>query len=188
MESRSAESPSTETPSTESPSTESPSTESPSTESPSTESPSTESPSTESLNAEGPSSEGPSRESPGREDLGLEVSQTGPAGSWVPQACTLPAAQQPLRRAEFDRLFTEAVRAAERASPTRLWLDLDARPQVAARAAELVVTETQCCSFFTFVLTAADGRLSLEISVPPAQASVLDALASHLTEIRSAAR
>jgi hypothetical protein len=156
-------------------------------ETPSTESPSTESPSTESPDAEGSGLEGPSRENPGREDPGLEVSQNGPAGSWVPQACTLPAAQQPLRRAEFDGLFTEAVRAAERTSPTRLWLDLDARPQVAARAAELAVTESQCCSFFTFVLTAADGRLSLEISVPPAQASVLDALARRVTEVRSAA-
>jgi hypothetical protein len=117
----------------------------------------------------------------------MEMSQLDPAGSWVPEACTLPAAQRPLRQAEFDALFTGAVCGVERAGPTRLRLDLHARPQIAARAAELAVAETQCCSFFTFVLTAANGRLALEISVPPPQASVLDALARHVTRARSAA-
>jgi hypothetical protein len=116
----------------------------------------------------------------------MEMSQLDPAGSRVPQACTLPAAQRPLRQAEFDALFG-AVRGVERAGPTRLRLDLQARPQVAARAAELAAAETQCCSFFTFVLTVADGRLALEISVPPPQAGLLDALARQVTRARSAA-
>jgi hypothetical protein len=106
----------------------------------------------------------------------MELSQTGPPG-WVPQACTLPSAEQPLRVAEFDGLFTDAVRSVERAGPGRLRLGLAATPQTAGRAAELVARETACCSFFTFTLTAAAGELALEIMVPPQRAGILDALA-----------
>lgn len=113
----------------------------------------------------------------------MESSPGDRAGSWIPASCTLPAAQQPLRRAEFDAVFAE-VQSVERPGPARLRLDLDSRPAVAARVAELAAAETQCCSFFTFVLTAADRRLTLEISVPSAQAGLLDALANHVTEIR----
>jgi len=31
--------------------------------------------------------------------------------AWVPAACTLPTAEQPLRPAEFDALFTSAATA-----------------------------------------------------------------------------
>lgn len=62
--------------------------------------------------------------------------------------------------------------------PSRLHLDLRPGPQVAARAAELAAAETECCSFFTFTLTAAIGALALDITVPTAHTAVLDALAS----------
>ena len=65
----------------------------------------------------------------------------------------------------------------ERVEPARLRLDLRASPQVAGRAAELVTAETACCSFFTFTLTASDGRLVLDIAVPATHVDVLDALA-----------
>jgi len=68
-------------------------------------------------------------------------------GSWVPQACTLPTAERPVRVAEFDRLFTDAVRTADRLSATRLALELDPTPEVAAQTAGLVTRETACCSF-----------------------------------------
>jgi hypothetical protein len=116
----------------------------------------------------------------------MELSEIGPAGSWAPQACTLPSPQRPQRQAEFDALFTADVRGIERAAATRLRLDLQASPPTAARAAELAVAETGCCSFFTFALTASAGRLILEITVPPSQVGVLDALASHVAEVRSA--
>ncbi len=109
--------------------------------------------------------------------MGLNENDLGPA--WVPQACTLPAAQRPLRAAEFDGLFTEAVGGIERVGPTRLRLELQARPQVAGRAAELVTAETECCSFFTFALTATGGRLDLEVSVPASHIGVLDGLAGQ---------
>ncbi|HXT90786.1 MAG TPA: hypothetical protein VN714_16150 [Trebonia sp.] len=101
--------------------------------------------------------------------------------AWVPQACTLPTAEQPLRVAEFDEVFARSVRGAERAGQTRLRLDLD--PGVAGRIAELTVAETGCCSFFTFTLTVAAGSLLLEVAVPPASTGVLDALAARVAEL-----
>ncbi|MGW5055081.1 hypothetical protein [Actinokineospora sp. NPDC004072] len=99
--------------------------------------------------------------------------------NWAPAACTLPTAEQPLRVAEFDGLFAEALRGLERTGPTGLRIALEATPEVAARAAELVVRESQCCSFFTFTLTAASGELALAIGVPDQHADVLDAIAAR---------
>jgi hypothetical protein len=101
------------------------------------------------------------------------------AGAWATQACTLPTADRALRGAEFDGLFAAGVRGIDRVEPTRLRLELQPSREVAGRAAELTVAETDCCSFFTFALTAASGRLLLEITVPPAHAGVLDALADR---------
>lgn len=42
--------------------------------------------------------------------------------TWVPQSCTLPTVEQPLRVAEFDALFATAVRSAERLRRTELWM------------------------------------------------------------------
>jgi len=100
--------------------------------------------------------------------------------AWVPHACTLPAAQRLLRVAEFDEVFTRAVRGAERAGQSRLRLDLDPGPGVAGRIAELAAAETGCCSFFTFTLTVADGSLLLDVTVPPSSIEVLDALAARV--------
>jgi hypothetical protein len=107
--------------------------------------------------------------------------------AWVPQACTLPTSQLPLRVAEFDGLFTDAVRGIERIGPTRLRLELEASPQVAGRAAKLVAAETECCSFFTFTLTATGGALALEVSVPEPQIGVLDGLADRAAAAASGA-
>lgn len=101
----------------------------------------------------------------------------------MPPACTLPAAEQPLRIAEFDEVFSRAVRGAERAGPSRLRLNLDPVPTTAGRVAELAAAETGCCSFFTFTITVADGRLTLEVTVPPAHIRVLDALAARGAEL-----
>ena len=100
-------------------------------------------------------------------------------GSWVPQACSLPTAEQPLRLAEFDELFASAVRGMERVDPLRVRLDLRPEPEVAARAADLVVRETACCSFFSFALGATGGQLALDITVPAGHVDVLDALAAR---------
>jgi hypothetical protein len=104
--------------------------------------------------------------------------------SWAPQSCKLPTAERPLRVAEFDRLFIDAVRGADRASPTRLRLDLEPSADNAEWAAGLVVRETACCSFFTFTLTATGGALELEVAVPESHVEVLDALAER-AEVRA---
>jgi len=96
--------------------------------------------------------------------------------SWVPESCTLPSVEQPVRLAEFDAFFAETVRLADRLGPDRLRLVLDAAPQTAARAADLMVRETDCCSFFTFSLIVTGGEVVLEVQVPPGQSVVLDAL------------
>jgi hypothetical protein len=109
----------------------------------------------------------------------MELSEIDPGGSWATQACSLPTSERPRRAAEFDGLFAEAVRGVERTGPARLRLDLQPSPQVAGRAAQLAAAETRCCSFFTFVLTVADGRLLLDVTVPEQHTAVLDALAGH---------
>jgi hypothetical protein len=97
----------------------------------------------------------------------------------ITDACTLPTAEQPVRLAEFDDLFATAVRGVHRTSPTSVRLQLRPEPAVAARAADLVVRETQCCSFFTFTMAASGGQLSLEATVPAQYADVLEALAAR---------
>jgi hypothetical protein len=100
-----------------------------------------------------------------------------PASSWAPADCTLPTAERPLRAAEFAGLVREAVTGMERLDTGRLRLTLRRDRSVAARAAELAAAETECCSFFTFALTIANDSLVLDVTVPPARAAILDALA-----------
>lgn len=97
---------------------------------------------------------------------------------WVPQACTLPTVEQPLRRAEFDELCAGA-RKVSRRDETTVVLELEPTPEVAARAAELAMREVGCCSFFTFDVRLATETVSLAIGVVPAQVAVLDAIAER---------
>ncbi|CAL9449077.1 hypothetical protein SUDANB95_02392 [Actinosynnema sp. ALI-1.44] len=102
--------------------------------------------------------------------------------SWTPlpaDACALPTAEQPLREREFDDLFAGALRSVTRVGPTTVRLSLTPEPQVAARAADLAVRETTCCSFFTFALEVTGDGLSLDITVPPGRQAVLEALAAR---------
>ena len=94
-----------------------------------------------------------------------------------PQACTLTTVERPLRRAEFDRLFAEALRAQERLSPTVLQWTLD--PTAERTVQDLTERETACCSFFTFDFTVAGNTLQVKVEVPPAQIEVLEALAAR---------
>jgi hypothetical protein len=109
--------------------------------------------------------------------MATNQAETGP--DWVPEACTLPVAERPLRLAGFDALFAEAATGLERVDAGRLRLVLKADPRTAGRAAELAARETGCCSFFTFVLTATGGALTLEVVVPERHVAVLDSLADR---------
>lgn len=103
---------------------------------------------------------------------GYGVTVVGMTNGWAPRACTLPTAERPVREAEFADLIAGA--AVERVGPTGLRLRL--APEVAARAAALMVKETACCSFFTFALVADGSGVTLTITVPAAHSAVLDAL------------
>ncbi|MEV2237579.1 hypothetical protein [Micromonospora sp. NPDC049891] len=116
-------------------------------------------------------------------DQDISTGETGAA--WVPEACTLPTAERPLRLAEFDRFFDEAVRAAERVSARHLRLRLDSAAQVEETARDLTARESSCCSFFTFDLSRSDpDSLTLDVRVPAAQVDVLDALADRAAAVR----
>ncbi|MDT5209168.1 MAG: hypothetical protein QOF67_1583 [Mycobacterium sp.] len=97
---------------------------------------------------------------------------------WVPEACTLPTTERPLRVAEFDDLFTFVVRA-DRREPQRL--DLVLRRIVEAPARDLAQRESRCCSFFTFEFEAVGDDLVMRIGVPPEHVAVLDAIEAHVT-------
>ncbi|MFG1623703.1 hypothetical protein [Kribbella sp. NPDC049227] len=99
--------------------------------------------------------------------------------AWAPAACTLPTAEQPLRVAEFDQLFADHLRSANRLDPRTLDLTLAAEARDAT--ADLTARESECCSFFAFTLTdTTDGQFHLQIGVPPTQVAVLDGLADRL--------
>ncbi|MGW4248272.1 hypothetical protein [Nocardia sp. NPDC004722] len=106
----------------------------------------------------------------------MEITE-GPV-EWVPDACTLPTADQPLRVAEFDRFFAEAVRGVERPDRTRLELIIDTGAE--SRGRELAARETECCSFFTFSFEGTGDGSMMCIDVPAAYVEVLDALEVRL--------
>lgn len=97
---------------------------------------------------------------------------------WVPTACTLPTAEQPLRRAEFDELFRTAVQRSIRIRPTRL--DVVLSPHSEASARDLAERETACCSFFRFDFDHAEDGLVMRIGVPDDHIDVLDALEARI--------
>jgi hypothetical protein len=100
--------------------------------------------------------------------------------SWVPDSCTLPTVEQPLRVAELEQLMTTQLLAGVRVTPTHLRLSLIPGPEVAARAAELAARESECCEFFTFTLRLARHEVTLDVLVPEAQVDVLSALQGQL--------
>jgi hypothetical protein len=89
---------------------------------------------------------------------------------WVPDACTLPTAERPLRTAAFDALFRDGLLSQARISATTLRWELD--PAAVPEARRLAALESACCSFFAFDF---DGS-GVDVTVPPDRAGVLDAL------------
>ena len=95
----------------------------------------------------------------------------------MPEACTLPMVDQPLRLSEFDDLFATSLRGLSRVSPTLLrWL---VDPTAEETVRDLTARETECCSFFTFSFSSVDNVLIIDVEVPPTQVAVLDALATR---------
>jgi hypothetical protein len=101
----------------------------------------------------------------------------------IPDACTLPTAERPLRLAEFDALFATAVRQVDTVGPTRARMRLTGKAGLAATVRDLTARETGCCSFFTFTVTPepadAGEALTLDVEVPQRYADVLASLAER---------
>ena len=99
---------------------------------------------------------------------------------WVPEACTLPTVERPLRLAEFDDLFATALISQQRVAPTRLRWQLN--PAAQQRAQDLAARESSCCSFFSFAFAVTGNELQVDLDVPAEQVAVLDALAGRAAE------
>jgi hypothetical protein len=93
----------------------------------------------------------------------------------ISEFCTLHTAEQTFRVAEFDQLFANHLRRADRVDAQTLDLTLD--PESRATVEDLTARETECCSFFTFTLSGTT-ELHLRITVPPTQTAVLDGFPS----------
>ena len=107
----------------------------------------------------------------------IVAGMTGDDQAWVPEACTLPTVERPLRLAEFDDLFATALLEQQRLSPTQLMWRLDRAAETVAR--DLTARESSCCSFFSFTFVPDEGAARLDVQVPAAQVEVLDALADR---------
>lgn len=95
----------------------------------------------------------------------------------IPDACTLPTAEQPLRIDEFDEFFRK-VRDARRTAPTRLDLLIPKSAEPQARS--LAARESQCCTFFAFTFHDQCEDVVMRIDVPATQIQVLDAITARL--------
>src|SRR5689334_7657995 len=73
-------------------------------------------------------------------------------------ACTLPTVERPVRLAEFDALFADAVRSVRREAG-QLRLHLTGPEGLRERVRDLAERETACCSFFSFVITGTSDDL-----------------------------
>ncbi|WP_217212925.1 hypothetical protein [Streptomyces sp. AC550_RSS872] len=102
---------------------------------------------------------------------------------WVPQSCTLPTEEQPLRIAEWDELLTERLTALSRPGPQRLRLELSDAAAAEDRVRDLAERESGCCSFFTFEVTVVAGAVRLDIGVDAVHEAVLEALAERATRL-----
>lgn len=104
-------------------------------------------------------------------------------GFQVPDACTLPTVERPLRLAEFDELFATAVRGVEQVAAGHVRMSLAGPAGLAETVRDLTARETECCSFFSFATTVKRGtdgeELTLDITVPAAYIHVLDSLAQR---------
>ncbi|MGP4087142.1 hypothetical protein [Streptomyces sp. KR55] len=102
--------------------------------------------------------------------------------TWVPQSCTLPTTEQPLRVAEFDALFAERLTEVYRPGRLRLDLVLEGGSGVEETVRDLVARESDCCSFFSFTTSADTGGIRLGVEVDSAHEATLDAVQARAAQ------
>jgi hypothetical protein len=109
----------------------------------------------------------------------------------VPDACTLPTAEQPLRVAEFASLFASAAQSVDRIDARHVRIQLAGEPGLEQTARDLAARENGCCGFFGFTVAAAHNpraeAVTLDVEVPIDYVDVLDGLA-RLAETSAAGR
>ena len=113
----------------------------------------------------------------------------------VPDACTLPTVEQPVRVAEWDALFLDLV-AVGRPDPAHGRLAFEGGPGLEDRVHDLSRRETECCRFFDFTVTVGHGTgpaarrhtVVLEGSVPGSRIAVLDAFVQWADDVRTGRR
>lgn len=106
----------------------------------------------------------------------------------IPDACTLPTVEQPLRQAEFVALCGSALRGQERVSDRRLRLTLSGGDDLLETVLDLTARESDCCSFFEFMVTPSTVGVVLDIEVPAEHTGVLDGLSELAGSAPSSAR
>ena len=97
------------------------------------------------------------------------------------EACTLPTTDRPMRLAELDDLFAESAREVIREGDG-VRIHLVGPEGLRERVRDLAGRESECCSFFTFVVDGEDRDLTLAVSVPAERRDILDALAARARE------
>lgn len=93
----------------------------------------------------------------------------------IPDSCTLPSQQRPLRLAEFGALLTQAI-AVERGDQRNLHFFFDDSDGLDARIRDLAHREANCCSFFEFHVAHKKDQVMLGITVPHQHTGILDSL------------
>jgi hypothetical protein len=96
--------------------------------------------------------------------------------------CTLPTAAQPMRLQQFDELFRRQIAPPRWIGQHRVELAFPNIEGLYAELSDLVARESECCSFFEFVIdqhpsqTVNEDQLVLHIGVPASRDEVLQAL------------
>lgn len=104
--------------------------------------------------------------------------------TWAPAECTLSFKELRGRLAEFDALFSSALRRLARPEPGRLVLILEGTAEVETQVRELVMKEQACCPMFDFAIDrTGDGALLVEVRVADGHTARLDTLGARAAEV-----
>lgn len=90
----------------------------------------------------------------------------------LPIACSLTAAELPVRLAHIEALGRDALLAAH-VTGTRAELRFSAAPEVRERVERFAAAERRCCAFLSLQVTGSPDAVLLTVDAPPDAAGVL---------------